>query len=490
MRLSQLAGEAFTTDPDIRGLTADSRAVERGFLFAALPGVLADGAKFIPQAEEKGAAAILARPGVRSSLPIVIDREPRQRLAHMAAQFFPRQPETIAGITGTNGKTSTALFAAQLWERLGRKSASLGTLGVRGECFNAKLAHTTPEPVTLHKMLDEMTAAGVTHLAMEVSSHGLAQYRADAVKFNIAAFTNLTRDHLDYHEGFDDYLNAKLRLFSQLLDEAGIAVINQSRGGQSSSGQSSEYAGRFCDAAAKRGVKVIGVGVQGADLKLTKVAPHSAGLDVSIDAFGSTYHLNLPLVGAFQAENALLAAGIVIASGVPVADALGHLETLKSVPGRMQLAAHIDEAAVYVDYAHTPDAVATALKGLRPHTGGRLIAIVGAGGDRDKAKRPMMGHAAAENADIVIVTDDNPRNEDPATIRREILTGCPDATEIGDRQEAIAAGTAMLKAGDVLLIAGKGHEVGQVVGGEIFAFNDVEVACKAAEALSRSKELG
>jgi UDP-N-acetylmuramoyl-L-alanyl-D-glutamate--2,6-diaminopimelate ligase len=480
VRLSQLAGEALTTDPDIRGLTADSRAVERGFLFAALPGVLADGAKFIPQAEERGAAAILARPGARSNLPIVIDREPRQRLAHMAAQFFARQPEIIAGITGTNGKTSTALFAAQLWQGLGRKSASLGTLGVRGKSFKAKLTHTTPEPVTLHKMLDEMTAAGVTHLAMEVSSHGLAQHRADAVKFKIAAFTNLTQDHLDYHQGFDDYLNAKLRLFSELLDEDGVAVVNKS----------SEYAERFCDAAAMRGVKVIGVGADACDIKLTKVAPHTAGLDISIDAFGAAYNLNLPLVGAFQAENALLAAGIVIASGAPVADVLAGLENLKSVPGRMQLAAHINEAAVYVDYAHTPDAVATALKGLRPHTEGRLVAIIGAGGDRDKAKRPMMGRAAMENADIVIVTDDNPRNEDPAVIRREVMAGCPQATEIGDRREAIAAGTAMLKAGDVLLIAGKGHETGQVAGGETFAFNDIEVAREAAKALSRSKELG
>ncbi len=480
MRLSQLAGEALTTDPDIRGLTADSRAVERGFLFAALPGVLADGAKFIPQAEERGAAAILARPGARSTLPLVIDREPRQRLAHMAAQFFPRQPEIIAGITGTNGKTSTALFAAQLWERLGRKSASLGTLGVRGEAFNANLTHTTPEPVTLHKMLDEMTAAGVTHLAMEVSSHGLAQHRADAVKFKIAAFTNLTQDHLDYHQGFDEYLNAKLRLFSALLDEGGVAVINKS----------SKYAEQFSDAAEKRRVKVIGVGAGGQDLKQIKVAPHAAGLDVSVDAFGTPYNLSLPLVGAFQAENALLAAGIVIASGASIADVLAGLENLTPVPGRMQLAARINDAAIYVDYAHTPDAVATALKGLRPHTKGRLIAIIGAGGDRDKAKRPMMGCAAKENADIVIVTDDNPRNEDPSAIRREIIAGCPQATEIGDRRQAIAAGTAMLKAGDVLLIAGKGHETGQVAGGETFAFNDVEVAQAAADALGRSKELG
>ncbi len=480
MRLSQLAGEAFTTDPDIKGLTADSRAVERGFLFAALPGVLADGAKFIPQAEERGAAAILARPGARSNLPIVVDQEPRQRLAHMAAQFFARQPEIIAGITGTNGKTSTALFAAQIWERLGRNSASLGTLGVRWKTFSAKLAHTTPEPVTLHKMLDQMTAAGVTHLAMEVSSHGLAQHRADAVKFKIAAFTNLTQDHLDYHQGFDGYLNAKLRLFSELLDEGGVAVVNYS----------SEYAGQFCDVATRRGVKVIGVGAAATDLKLTKVEPHAAGLNVSVAVFGTAYDLNLPLVGAFQAENALLAAGIVIASGAPAADVLGNLESLNPVPGRMQLAARIKGAAVYIDYSHTPDAVATALKGLRPHTEGRLIAIIGAGGDRDKAKRPMMGRAAAGNADIVIVTDDNPRNEDPAVIRREILAGCRKATEIGDRREAIAAGTAMLKAGDVLLIAGKGHEAGQVVGDETLAFNDLEVAREAAEALSRSKELG
>ncbi len=478
MRLSVLAGEAISPDPDIVGLTADSRAVERGFLFAALPGVAADGASFIAQAEERGAAAILARPGVKSRLPAVADETPRRRLSQMAATFFPLQPQFIAGITGTNGKTSTALFAAQLWQLLGKKSASMGTLGVRGATFNAPLAHTTPDPVMLHKTLHDAARAGITHLAMEVSSHGLAQHRADGVKFSVAAFTNITQDHLDYHANFEDYLNAKLRLFTELLQADGCAVVNDN----------DELAARFSNATtnAKKALKT--VGVRGADLKLTDTKPHAAGLRISVRAKNRVHDLNLPLVGAFQAENALVAAAIVIASGEPADKVLPLLERLEPIPGRMERAASIGGASLYVDYAHTPDAVATALNALRPHTEGRLIAIIGAGGDRDTQKRTLMGAAAAENADVVIVTDDNPRTEDPAAIRRQMLEGCPGATEIGDRGKAIAAGAAMLEDGDVLLIAGKGHETGQVVGGETLPFNDVEVA-KAA-ALGREKELG
>lgn len=478
MKLSELANQTITPDPQISGLTADSRAVEKGYLFAALPGLGADGAKFIPQAEERGAAAVLARPGEVSKLPIVLDENPRKRLSQMAARFYPRQPGMIAGITGTNGKTSAALFAAQLWEMLGKASASMGTLGARGKNFNAPLNHTTPDPVALHQMLHDLAAAGVTHLAMEVSSHGLAQYRADGVGFSIAAFTNITQDHLDYHKNFEDYFAAKMRLFSSLMQGDGGVVINMD----------GEGAQDIKALAAQAGRTTIATGAKGEEIKLAALKPCASALNLEIEAGGESYNLNLPLIGAFQAENALLAAGIVIASGAAPKDVLPLLEKLSGAPGRMQRAAGVNGANIYVDYAHTPDAVATALQAVRPHAAGRVIVIVGAGGDRDRAKRSLMGRAAAKYADTVIVTDDNPRSEDPAEIRKQVLADCPGAIEIGDRGKAIAAGVAMLEDGDVLLIAGKGHETGQVVGNEILPFNDVEEA-KAA-ALNRMKELG
>jgi UDP-N-acetylmuramoyl-L-alanyl-D-glutamate--2,6-diaminopimelate ligase len=482
VKLSELAGEMISNDADIAGITADSRAVERGYLFAALPGEISDGAQFIPQAEERGAAAVLARPGATSRLPIVIDQEPRRRLSHMAARFFPRQPKSIAGITGTNGKTSTACFASELWSLLGNSSGSLGTLGAIGENYHQKLVHTTPEPVTLHHVLDDMAAAGISHLAMEVSSHGLAQFRADGVRFSIAAFTNITQDHLDYHGGFKEYFNAKLRLFTDLLPEGGAVVVNAD----------GEGADDIIEAAQKRSLRIITTGAGGDDLKLISALPKPSGLDLKIEAGGELYELCLPLIGGFQAENALLAAGIVMASGAPCEKVLPLLEKLSGVPGRMQHAAEIvfdsGSASIYVDYAHTPDAVATALQAIRPHAQGRVIAIIGAGGDRDKTKRFLMGKAAAAYADAVIVTDDNPRTEDPAQIRQYVLEGCPGATEIGDRRQAIAAGVAMLGAGDVLLITGKGHETGQQVGAKILPFNDMEAA--KASVLERIKELG
>lgn len=477
MRLSQLANEIVTPDPQIAGLTADSREVGKGFLFAALPGQAADGVKFIPQAEERGAAAVLARPGARSKLPIIIDDCPRRRLSHMAARFYPGQPQVIAGITGTNGKTSTARFASELWSLCGKNAGSLGTLGAVAHNFERKLNHTTPEPVTLHNMLHDMAGAAVTHLAMEVSSHGLAQYRADNVKFCIAAFTNISQDHLDYHDGFEDYFAAKMRLFTDLLPPEGAVVINMDGAGGE----------EIKKLAAVRGFKVITTGAAGADLTLVSSAPHHGGLKVDLSAGGGRYTLNLPLIGAFQAENALLAAGVIMASGEPAELVIPLLEKLSGVPGRMQCVAEIDGGAIYVDYAHTPNAVATALQAIRPHADGRVIAIIGAGGDRDKEKRQLMGEAAAEYADAVIVTDDNPRSEDPAAIRAAVLRGCPDAEDIGDRGTAIARGVAMVQKGDVLLIAGKGHEAGQLVGNKILPFDDA-AAAKAAAA-NRMKEL-
>lgn len=473
MKLSALAAERFDPDPDISGITPDSRAVRAGYLFAALPGAKADGAAFIPQAEKMGAAAILARPGVKTSLPLVADEEPRRRLSRMAARFHQRQPRVIAGVTGTNGKTSTAVFAAALWEMLGERSGSIGTLGAQGCGYYRQLGHTTPEPVMLHETLDAMASAGVTHLAMEVSSHALAQYRADGVRFAAAAFTNLTQDHLDFHDTIEGYFAAKLRLFVDLLPEGAAAVVNMD----------GARADDVVAAAIQRRLKVFTTGRRGASLRLVRTAPRPHGIDLDIEADGRVRPLTLPLVGAFQAENAVLAAGLVVATGVDPGKVLPLLDRLPGVPGRMQFAASVNGAGIYVDYAHTPDAVATALAAIRPHASGRIIAIIGAGGDRDRGKRPMMGKAAAAGADVVIVTDDNPRSEEPGKIRWDVLAGCPDALEIGDRAEAIAAGAAMLKVGDVLLIAGKGHETGQVVGGVTHEFDDMAQARLAASRL-------
>ena len=475
MKLSALAGAPCNPDPEITGLASDSRAVRAGYVFAALPGSLADGAAFIPQAEKNGAAAILALPGAKTELPLIADDEPRRRLAEMAARFYPRQPDFVAGVTGTNGKTSTAIFSAALWSMLGENSGSIGTLGARSATFERQLQHTTPEPVLLHEILDAMAAANVSHLAMEVSSHALAQFRADGVRFSAAAFTNITQDHLDYHGDFDDYFRAKKRLFLDLLPKSGAAIVNLD-------GEGGDEIGR---AAAASGHAVISTGARGKTLRLVSLEPQPGGLGIVVEAEGRSVDLRLPLIGAFQAENALLAAGIVMASGHAASAVLPLLEHLPAVPGRMQLAAEVEGAGVYVDYAHTPDAVATALSAIRPHASGRVIAIIGAGGDRDRKKRPLMGAAAQSNADIVIVTDDNPRTEDPAAIRRAVIGGCPGAIEIGDRAEAIARGIAMLKAGDVLFIAGKGHETGQIVGKETQPFDDADVARRAAREIGR-----
>lgn len=470
MKLSALSGEVHAVDPEISGVTSDSRVVAPGFLFAALPGEKIDGIEFIPMAEEKGAAAILARPGAKTRLPIVSDENPRRRLADIAAHFYPRQPEIVAGITGTNGKTSTAHFAAELWSMLDRKAGSLGTLGARAGTIEIKTGLTTPEPVKLHAILDELARQDVDRLAMEVSSHAIVQSRADAVRFSVAGFTNITQDHLDYHSDFDAYFNAKKVLFNELLSDAGTIVVNAD----------GEGASEIISIAHARGIRVLATGANGRDIRFLNPQAMATGIDLSILCDGEEYALSLPLIGLFQAENALLAAGIVIASGEPSSAVIPLLEKLTGVPGRMQFAAEVYDAGIYVDYAHTPDAVATALKAIRPHASGRVIAIIGAGGDRDKDKRPLMGKAAKDNADIVIVTDDNPRTEEPEGIRREVLLGAPEAHEIGDRGTAIAEGVAMLKSGDVLLIMGKGHETGQQVGDNVLAFNDVEAAIAAA----------
>ena len=476
MKLSDLIDGPLAADPEISGITCDSRAVRPGYLFAALPGSQADGATFIPAAEAAGAVAVIAEPETTTTSILIAAENPRRAYAKAAARFFSAQPRVSVGITGTNGKTSTAIFTEQLWRRASRRSASIGTLGVRSDTVRQKLNHTTPEPSLLHKILAELAGSDVTHVAMEVSSHALAQYRADGVRFSGAAFTNISQDHLDYHADFEDYFNAKLRLFTELIPEDGFVAVNMDGAG----------AERVATAAAARKLRLISVGRFGADITLKSVRSLPDGLAIEALVLGETYALKLPLIGAFQAENALLAAALACGSGEAVDHIFASLESLEGAPGRMQFAAAANGAAAYVDYAHTPDAIARALASIRPHASGKVVAIVGAGGDRDRAKRPLMGKAAADGADVVIVTDDNPRTENAASIRAAVLAGCEDALEIGDREKAIAEGLSLLKEGDVLLVMGKGHETGQVVGKDVLPFDDVEVLARLSSNKSGS----
>ncbi len=482
-KLSQLALTARGgKDPVITGLAVDSREVKDGFLFAALPGTRVHGGEFIQYALRMGAAAILtdargaeiaAKELAASDAALVVVEDPRQALACSAALWFGAQPQTIVAVTGTNGKTSVATFVRQIWSQLGHAAVNLGTTGVEG-AWSAPLAHTTPEPITLHSCLAEAASNGVTHAAMEASSHGLEQRRLDGVHLTAAGFSNFTQDHLDYHETFEAYFDAKAGLFDRVLPQDGTAVVNLSdpKGSQ------------IRRIAEERGQSLMTVGLGDADLCLMNQRFDATGQDLRFSWQGKVFQTRLSLIGGFQAENVLLACGLAIASGdnpEQVFETLPHLDTVR---GRMQLAATRDNgAAVFVDYAHTPDAVATALKAMRPHVMGRLIAIVGAGGDRDATKRPLMGKAAANHADIVFVTDDNPRSEDPATIRAAVMEGAPEATEVGDRAEAILRGIDALQPGDALLIAGKGHETGQVVGDQTLPFDDAEQASIAVAAL-------
>ncbi len=476
-------------DPRITGLTADSREVRPGYLFAALPGSHIHGGAFIQYALRMGAAAILtdtegaslAREELAGSdAALVLAQEPRQALAHAAALWFGPQPETMVAVTGTNGKTSVASFARQIWEELGFSAINLGTTGIEGS-WTAPLRHTTPDPITLHKALAEAARAGVTHAAMEASSHGLDQFRLDGVILAAAGFTNFTQDHLDYHHSFDAYFAAKAGLFDRVLPEEGIAVINidDPRGPE------------MARIAGGRGQEVISVGRDArARLRLTAQRFDATGQELRFEWQGAAQVVRLNLVGGFQAQNVLVAAGLVIAAGADPAEVFEALPRLTTVRGRMQHAATRDNgAAVYVDYAHTPDAVQTAIAALRPHVLGRIVAIIGAGGDRDTTKRPLMGRAASDLADVVIVTDDNPRSEDPARIRAAVMAGVAQggaadtATDVGDRAEAILRGVDALGPGDALLICGKGHETGQVVGDDILPFDDVEQASVAVAAL-------
>lgn len=469
MRLSVLAGFAPQGgDPDITGLTADSRAVRPGFLFAALPGVKADGAAFARDAVAKGAVAVLGSPAMRDAIgavPCVIDDNPRRRLALMAARFHPRQPALIVAVTGTNGKTSVASFTRQVWAAMDHNAASFGTVGIVSPSGTRPLSHTTPDPVEIHRLLDDLAGEGVTHAAFEASSHGLAQYRVDGVRLKAAGFTNLTRDHLDYHETFDAYRAAKLRLFTEVLPVDGVAVINAD----------SSEAWHFIDAARARGQRLLRVGEHGDELRMTGRRPAGDGQDVTVSWGGQSFSFMLPLAGAFQASNALVAAGLALASGAEASAVFAALERLVGAAGRLEkIGTSASGVPVYVDYAHTPDALETVLKALRPHTRGRLWVVFGCGGDRDAGKRPLMGAAARDLADQVIVTDDNPRTEDASLIRAAVLGGARGANEIADRSQAIAAAVTGAQSGDVVVIAGKGHESGQIVGREVLPFNDAD----------------
>lgn len=464
-------------DIDIQGLTADSRQVRPGYLFAALPGTKEDGSTFISDAIGRGARAVLAPAGIAldSPVPVIADANPRLRLARMAARFFGQQPENVVAVTGTNGKTSVADFTRQIWTRLGRKAASMGTLGVIAPDLPSSKGLTTPDPVELHRVLAELAGSGVGFLAMEASSHGLDQFRLDGVRLKAAAFVNLARDHLDYHGTMEAYFAAKAQLFDRVMASGGTAVLNAD----------SPQFPALVEICGRRGHRVLSYGMAaGADFRIVDRLPRPNGQTLALILNARAREIDLPLAGGFQAMNALAALGLVVATGAKLDEALAALETLEGVPGRLQRVATLENgAAIYVDYAHKPGALEAVLTEIRPFTTGQLWVVFGCGGDRDRGKRPMMGEIAQRLADRVIVTDDNPRSESPAAIRAEVMQGCPDATEIGDRAEAIHAAIAGLAAGDVLVIAGKGHEQGQEIAGETRPFDDSAVARSAVLAL-------
>ncbi|WP_458097687.1 UDP-N-acetylmuramoyl-L-alanyl-D-glutamate--2,6-diaminopimelate ligase [Roseomonas sp. WA12] len=462
--------------PDVTALTADSRQVVPGALFAALPGARTDGRAHIEEAVRRGAAAILAPEGTEwppgvPPRPLVTSADPRRALALMAARFHGTQPGTVVAVTGTNGKTSTADFLRQIWADGGARAASMGTLGLVAEGFPQGPSLTTPDPVSLHATLAAVARAGVTHAAMEASSHGLEQRRLDGVTLAGAGFSNLTRDHLDYHGSIEAYRAAKLRLFDTLLDVGRPAVANADMDGATLAALRS--------IAVARRLRLLTVGEAGADLRLLRHAPLADGQELEISLFGRRETVHLPLVGRYQADNVMVAAALAVATGLPADRVLRALPRLAGVRGRMELAARLPNgAAVYVDYAHTPDALERLLSALRPHAA-RLHVVFGAGGDRDPGKRPLMG-AAAASADRAVVTDDNPRSEDPATIRTAVLAALPGGVEIGGREAAIAEAMAALGPGDVLAVAGKGHESGQTIGGVTHPFDDVAVVRRLA----------
>ncbi len=459
-------------DAAVAFLTADSRKVGPGTIFFAMPGVHADGLSFAAQAARAGAVAVVAdrRPDTDPGVPVLVAKAnkggTRAALSAAAARLYPRQPDTIVAITGTSGKTSVSVFARQLWHALGIAGASLGTIGYvthKGAQYGSL---TTPDPVELHQTLQHLANEGVTHLAMEASSHGLHQHRLDGARLKATAFLNLSRDHLDYHPTMEAYFGAKMELFARLAPRGSTAVI---AGG-------APWKAQALAVAKAAGLTPLMVGRGGADIAITKSSRAAHGQDLIVRVHGRRYDIHLPLIGDFQASNALVAAALCMATGSDEKHVMAALAGLQGVPGRLEKVGEVRGAPVLVDYAHKPAALATVLQMLKPYASGRLISVFGCGGDRDPGKRPMMGRISVECADLTIVTDDNPRTEDPALIRRAILAAAPGAREIGDRAEAIETAVGLLKAGDVLIIAGKGHEEGQIVGKTVLPFSDHAVA--------------
>jgi UDP-N-acetylmuramoyl-L-alanyl-D-glutamate--2,6-diaminopimelate ligase len=459
-------------DSTVTGFALDHRKVVRGNVFGAFRGEKFNGEDFIDGAVRNGAIAVVARPEAKvEGVPLIADEEPRRRFATMAARFYGPYPETIVAVTGTNGKTSTVEMTRQLWRMAGHRSASIGTLGVTTADDQVKTGLTTPDIVTFLSNMAGLRRMGIDHVAYEASSHGLDQYRAEGVPLKAVAFTNFSRDHLDYHASMEDYFEAKMRLFDDVAANDSVAVV------WTDDPKSAEVIGR----AEKRGLKVMTVGEEGETIRLVSRKATPLGQQLVLAHDGAEHKLMLPLIGAYQVNNVLTAAGLVLATGGDWKSTLAAMSRVSPVRGRLERAVISRPGApVYVDYAHTPDALEAAIAALRPHVEGRLITVFGAGGDRDVGKRGPMGAAAVRGSDIVIVTDDNPRSEDPAIIRRAIMEAAPGAIEIGGRREAIAEAIGMAKSGDIILLAGKGHETGQIVGNQVFPFDDAEVARECA----------
>jgi UDP-N-acetylmuramoyl-L-alanyl-D-glutamate--2,6-diaminopimelate ligase len=483
MKLRDLFSDDAAIDPraeavEVNGLAVDSRAVKPGDLFFALAGSKTDGSRFIDAAIAAGAVAVAGDRAAQggSRVPFVVTPNPRLALARAAARFYPRQPATIAAVTGTSGKTSVAAFTRQIWERLGHVSASIGTIGLVSPKRTVYGSLTTPDPIALHRQLDEIADDGVTHLAFEASSHGLDQFRLDGVRVAAGGFTNLSRDHMDYHPDVAHYLAAKLRLFRDLVMPGGAAVISTDH----------ECSQQVIEAARARDLRIIAVGRNadgdGEGIRLVGVSVEGFAQNLALATRGRNYTVKLPLVGEFQIENSLVAAGLAIGTGSEPDAVFAGLEHLEGAKGRLERVGEHNGAPIFVDYAHKPDALAKALQALRPYAKRKLVVIFGAGGDRDAGKRPLMGAIATENADQVIVTDDNPRSENPEAIRAAILAAAKNATDIADRADAIRTGISALQQGDVLLIAGKGHETGQIVGDKVLPFSDHEAVAAALAA--------
>ena len=471
--------ETGTGEQHITGFAIDHRKIARGNIFGAFKGDKFNGEDFIDAAIKAGAVAIVAEPTAKVEGALhIADTNPRRLFAQMAAKYFVLTPACIAAVTGTNGKTSIAELTRQLWRMAGLNAASIGTLGVTTAGDQVSTGLTTPDIVTFLSNMSGLAREGITHAVFEASSHGLSQYRTEGLRVNIGAFTNLSRDHLDYHGDMDSYFEAKMRLFDEVVDPSGSAVI----------WADDNWSEKVIARATSRGINILTVGENGASLHLVSRTTTPLGQILMVKAQGETHRVSIPLIGAYQAANILCAAGIVWASGGKLADIFDHMQRVQPVRGRLERAVITASGApLYVDYAHTPEGLRAAIEALQPHVKSKLITVFGAGGDRDPGKRPEMGSVASELSSIVIITDDNPRSENPANIRAAITAAAPDAMEIGDRRAAITKAIELAGADDIILIAGKGHEQGQIIGDRVFPFDDVEVARECARQVERSR---